>query len=55
VLDIALEDTKKYIGDVAGTRVGYILYYITFQTRGCWEARYKRCWGMFKRPQKLKF
>jgi ppGpp synthetase/RelA/SpoT-type nucleotidyltranferase len=38
VLDITLEDIKKYIRDVVGIRVANILYYITFWTRGHWEA-----------------
>ncbi len=32
MLDITLEDTKKYIRDIASTRVENILCYITFQT-----------------------
>jgi hypothetical protein len=35
-IDTMLGDTKKYIRDVACTRVK--IYYIYFQTRGCWEA-----------------
>jgi hypothetical protein len=38
VLDITLEDTKKYIRDVVGIRLENILYYITFWTRDHWEA-----------------
>jgi hypothetical protein len=55
VLDITLEDTKKYIRDIAGTRVENILYYITFQIGVIGKHDTKGVGGMLKRPQKLKF